>query len=139
MGAEYDGVLTHGHVVVPCALDGERRARGIELEGGARGELTQIERDVARRHAELNEVRLLVVEAELRAVGCAHERPWPDLDLHVGALPGVEHVTRRQRRVELGRCPVLRPGTPEGHLAGHVAHPGRRGVGRLSRVLGLDR
>ena len=137
MSAEGGGVLIDVQVIVAGALDRERRVRRVQLDGGPWGELTDVERGVPGGHPKLDEVGLLVVEPDLRAIGGAHEDGRSDLDLHARALPRVEGVTRRQGSVELGRSPVLRARAPEGHFARQVAHPGRCGLSGQAYALCL--
>src|SRR5437773_2308499 len=121
MRGEADGIPSDVDVVVARALHGECGVRRAELDGVTRRQLAQVQRGMARRHAELNEIQLLVVETHLRAFRGAHERARTDLDLDVGPLPGIESVSRRERGIEPGASPVLSTGTPEGHVAVEVA------------------
>ena len=102
--------------------------RGIELDRVSRRQLAHVEGGMAGGEAELDEVGFLVVEADVRALGCPHEGARSDLDLDIAALPGVEEVARGQRHVDLGGRPLLGAGAPEGHLAVEIAQACRRHV-----------
>ncbi len=134
MRAERGRVRRDLRVVVAGALHRERAAGRVELDRVPRLELAQVHRGVAGGDAELHEVRLLVVEADLGAVGGAHECARSHLDLHVAGRARVEDVARGQRRVERGGGPVLRSRPPEGDVAVEVADAGRRGLRRLFRL-----
>src|SRR5262249_33581230 len=82
---------------------------------------------------ELEKILLLVVEADLSSLGGAHERAQADLDLDVAVRSRVEHVTGRERGVDLRRSPVVGTGPPEGDLAVDVADARRGDVDYLRR------
>jgi len=139
MDREGSGVLSHARAVVARAVDGEGGVRGIDFDGGPRRQLSHIHGGLATRHAELDEAWLLVVEADLRPVGGAHERERPHLDLDVAAATGVEDITRGERSVERRRSPILSPRAPERHLAIAVAHASGRDIGGRCGSLRLGR
>ena len=129
-------------MVVAPAVDREGRVRRIDLHPVAGRDLPHVERRVARRHTKLHEVRLIVVQAELRAVAGSNEGARPDLELGVAVGTRIQNVAGRQRRVGLGLGPLLCARTPEGHFAVEIAHSCRRDVAGLlrgRRVGGRDR
>ena len=128
---EGGGIRPHAYAVESGTLDGEDRVRSIELDGVARGKLAHVQGSVSARHTELEEIGLLVVEANLGFLGGAYERTWANLDLHVPARTRIEDVARRQGRVDPRWGPVLGARPPEGHFAVNVADAGRCDFRRL--------
>jgi hypothetical protein len=88
---------------------------------------------------ELNKVRLLVDQTDLRLLPCANEGAGPDLELQVGVVTGVQGVTRCKRGIDPRRHPVSRAGPPEGGLSLDVAKAGRSICHRLPDLLSVNR
>ena len=135
-GDERRAIGRHVHAVVARPVDGEGGGRRVELHRAPAVQRAQVERDVAGRHLDLEEIGLVVLEAELAVAPGPHEAPGVDLHLEVAAIAGIELVAGGQRGVHLRGRPVLAARTPERHVAVGVAEPGRRRRGVLA-IVGL--
>ncbi len=136
-GDERGPIGRHVDAVVAGVGNGERGGRRVDLHGAARLERAQIQGDVSRRDLQLEEVGLVILDAELAVAPRADEAARLDLDLEVAAIAGVELIAGSERRVHLGGRPVLAAGPPERHVPGDVAEPRRRGR-RAVRLVGRD-
>jgi hypothetical protein len=94
------------------------------------------QRGLARRHFELEKVRLLVLQADLSVCPPAHERAGADLKFQVPGRSRIELIAGGEGRIDLALNPFLCPGPPERDLSVHETQPRRR---RADRVLLLVR
>src|SRR4030095_12203944 len=113
----------HVDAVVAAPRDRERGGGRVELDGPARVERAQVQRDVTGGDLELQEVALVVLDAARAVAPAAHEPAGVDLDLQVAAVAGVELVARGQWRVDLGGGPGGAPRARETHRARRVTGP----------------
>src|SRR5207253_5728251 len=135
---EGGGFVVDVDAVVARVLDGGGEIGRVELDRMSALQAPEVEPQVTRGDLELQEVRLDVVECDVRFASGAQVGTCPDLYLEVRALPGVQRIARGERCVDARRRPVLRSRPPERHLAVGEAQTGRRGDRRgLRRCRGF--
>src|SRR5262249_58919436 len=86
-----------------------------------------VEGDVAGRNLDLEKIRLVVDEPELRVAPGPYESPCAHLELEIAAIARVELITWGQRGIDLRGSPVLGARPEVRDVAFGVAEPRRSG------------
>ena len=120
------GALARGvHAVIARLPDRDGGVGSVHFHGVSRLQGAKVEHRAAGHQRELDEVRILIGETELRVRPGADEGARADLDLQGSGRARRKHVAGRERSVDLRSHPVLRTGSPERDPSVGEAKPGR--------------
>src|SRR5688572_25887224 len=98
------------------------------MNGASGVEGADVDGHVAGRHLEPQQIGTGVYETKLRVAPGADEGASTHLQLEMAVVADVQLVAGSHRRVDLGRRPIVRPGSPERYVTLGEAETSRRPV-----------